>query len=104
MSEKLQTQQMINDLEKLTNELEKIGLNKERLLHDENSDDRYWLKLLHKPQLLFCNCCLNCFSVEPKVRNCLCIRIIKSDQYKWDSGLSLILAQILMQNPPVGDF
>ncbi|XP_035461581.1 girdin isoform X3 [Scophthalmus maximus] len=43
VSEKLQTQQMINDLEKLTNELEKIGLNKERLLHDENSDDRFKL-------------------------------------------------------------
>lgn len=41
VSEKLQTQQMNNDLEKLTHELEKIGLNKERLLHDENSDDRY---------------------------------------------------------------
>lgn len=40
MSEKLQTQQMNNDLEKLTHELEKIGLNKDRLLHDENSDDR----------------------------------------------------------------
>lgn len=32
---------MNNDLDKLTHELEKIGLNKERLLHDENSDDRY---------------------------------------------------------------
>lgn len=41
MSEKLHTQQMNNDLEKLTHELEKIGLNKERLLHDESSDDRY---------------------------------------------------------------
>lgn len=41
MSEKLRTQQMNNDLEKLTHELEKIGLNKERLLHDESSDDRY---------------------------------------------------------------
>ena len=43
MSEKLRTQQMNNDLEKLTHELEKIGLNKERLLHDENSSDRYRL-------------------------------------------------------------
>ncbi len=34
---------MNNDLEKLTHELEKIGLNKERLLHDESSDDRYHL-------------------------------------------------------------
>lgn len=42
MSEKLRTQQMNNDLEKLTHELEKIGLNKERLLHDESSDDRYY--------------------------------------------------------------
>lgn len=40
VSEKLRTQQMNNDLEKLTHELEKIGLNKERLLHDEGSDDR----------------------------------------------------------------
>ena len=39
MSEKLKTQQMNNDLEKLTHELEKIGLNKERLLHDEHSTD-----------------------------------------------------------------
>ncbi|KAM3606914.1 uncharacterized protein V6R79_025505 [Siganus canaliculatus] len=43
VSEKLRTQQMTNDLEKLTHELEKIGLNKERLLHDENSDDRFKL-------------------------------------------------------------
>uniref|UniRef100_A0A3Q1IFW2 Calponin-homology (CH) domain-containing protein n=1 Tax=Anabas testudineus TaxID=64144 RepID=A0A3Q1IFW2_ANATE len=43
VSEKLRTQQMNNDLEKLTHELEKIGLNKERLLHDESSDDRFKL-------------------------------------------------------------
>ncbi|XP_072767920.1 girdin isoform X2 [Nerophis lumbriciformis] len=43
VSEKLRTQQTNNDLEKLTHELEKIGLNKERLLHDENSDDRFKL-------------------------------------------------------------
>ncbi|MGH0170265.1 UNVERIFIED_CONTAM: hypothetical protein FKN15_059018 [Acipenser sinensis] len=45
VSEKLKTQQMNNDLEKLTHELEKIGLNKERLLHDEQSteDSRYKL-------------------------------------------------------------
>ncbi|XP_031435364.1 girdin isoform X2 [Clupea harengus] len=44
VSEKLKTQQMNNDLEKLTHELEKIGINKERLLHDEqSSDDRYKL-------------------------------------------------------------
>ncbi|XP_034148641.1 girdin isoform X3 [Esox lucius] len=49
VSEKLRTQQMNNDLEKLTHELEKIGLNKERLLQDEQSfdDDRYKL-LEHK--------------------------------------------------------
>uniref|UniRef100_A0A8C5GUS9 Coiled-coil domain containing 88A n=1 Tax=Gouania willdenowi TaxID=441366 RepID=A0A8C5GUS9_GOUWI len=41
VSEKLRTQQMNNDLDKLTHELEKIGLNKERLLHDESSDDRF---------------------------------------------------------------
>ncbi|KAM3863265.1 girdin [Diretmus argenteus] len=43
VSEKLRTQQMNNDLEKLTHELEKIGLNKERLLHDEQSSDRFKL-------------------------------------------------------------
>ncbi|XP_069464354.1 girdin isoform X2 [Ambystoma mexicanum] len=44
VNEKLKAQQMNNDLEKLTHELEKIGLNKERLLHDEqNTDDRYKL-------------------------------------------------------------
>uniref|UniRef100_A0A8C3AZR6 Coiled-coil domain containing 88A n=1 Tax=Cyclopterus lumpus TaxID=8103 RepID=A0A8C3AZR6_CYCLU len=43
VSEKLRTQQMNNDLDKLTHELEKIGLNKERLLHDESSDDRFRL-------------------------------------------------------------
>ncbi|XP_078413073.1 girdin isoform X4 [Cetorhinus maximus] len=44
VNEKLHAQQMSNDLEKLTHELEKIGLNKERLLHDEQStDDRYKL-------------------------------------------------------------
>ncbi|XP_036402198.1 girdin-like isoform X3 [Megalops cyprinoides] len=45
VTEKLSTQQMNNDLEKLTHELEKIGLNKERLLQDEQSsdDDRYKL-------------------------------------------------------------
>uniref|UniRef100_A0A8C8ME44 Calponin-homology (CH) domain-containing protein n=1 Tax=Oncorhynchus tshawytscha TaxID=74940 RepID=A0A8C8ME44_ONCTS len=45
VSEKLRTQQMNNDLEKLTHELEKIGLNKERLLQAEQSsdDDRYKL-------------------------------------------------------------
>nr|XP_033792712.1 girdin isoform X3 [Geotrypetes seraphini] len=43
VNEKLKTQQMNNDLEKLTHELEKIGLNKERILHDEQStaDSRY---------------------------------------------------------------
>ncbi|TMS04753.1 Girdin [Larimichthys crocea] len=40
VSEKLRTQQMNNDLEKLTHELEKIGLKQRRLLHDEGSDDR----------------------------------------------------------------
>ncbi|XP_072292508.1 girdin isoform X3 [Eucyclogobius newberryi] len=43
VSEKLRTQQMSNDLDKLTHELEKIGLTKERLLHDESSDDRFKL-------------------------------------------------------------
>uniref|UniRef100_A0A803YJK4 Coiled-coil domain containing 88A n=1 Tax=Meleagris gallopavo TaxID=9103 RepID=A0A803YJK4_MELGA len=44
VNEKLKTQQMNNDLEKLSYELEKIGLNKERLLCDEqSSDDRYKL-------------------------------------------------------------
>ncbi|XP_077341641.1 girdin isoform X2 [Lithobates pipiens] len=44
VNEKLMTQQTNNELEKLSHELEKIGLNKERLLHDEQtSDDRYKL-------------------------------------------------------------
>ncbi|XP_018120549.2 girdin isoform X2 [Xenopus laevis] len=44
VNEKLKTQQINNELEKLTHELEKIGLNKERLLHDEQTtDDRYKL-------------------------------------------------------------
>lgn len=46
VSEKLKTQQMNNDLEKLTHELEKIGLNKERLLHGEQSSDDSRYKLL----------------------------------------------------------
>ncbi|XP_058523791.1 girdin isoform X5 [Ochotona princeps] len=46
VSEKLKTQQMNNDLEKLTHELEKIGLNKERLLRDEQSSDDSRYKLL----------------------------------------------------------
>ncbi|XP_034157025.2 girdin isoform X4 [Pangasianodon hypophthalmus] len=37
VSEKLKSQQINNDLEKLTHELEKMGLNKEGLLHDEQS-------------------------------------------------------------------
>ncbi|XP_047672031.1 girdin isoform X2 [Tachysurus fulvidraco] len=37
VSEKLKSQQTSNDLEKLTHELEKMGLNKEGLLHDEQS-------------------------------------------------------------------
>ncbi|XP_062911978.1 girdin-like isoform X9 [Mobula hypostoma] len=46
VNEKLYTQQMSNDLEKLTHELEKIGLNKERLLHDEQTTDDSRYKLL----------------------------------------------------------
>uniref|UniRef100_A0A8C4UGD0 Coiled-coil domain containing 88A n=1 Tax=Falco tinnunculus TaxID=100819 RepID=A0A8C4UGD0_FALTI len=46
VNEKLKTQQMNNDLEKLAHELEKIGLNKERLLHDEQSSDDSRYKLL----------------------------------------------------------
>ncbi|XP_046698716.1 girdin-like isoform X3 [Silurus meridionalis] len=37
VNEKLKNQQTNNDLEKLTHELEKMGLNKEGLLHDEQS-------------------------------------------------------------------
>lgn len=59
MSEKLKTQQMNNDLEKLTHELEKIGLNKERLLHDEQSTDDRWVLSLFGKQfkllLFFCS-------------------------------------------------
>ncbi|XP_052007235.1 girdin isoform X2 [Xyrauchen texanus] len=44
VDEKLKTQQINNDLEKLTHELEKIGLNKEGLLGDEeSSEDRFKL-------------------------------------------------------------
>ncbi|XP_059422869.1 girdin-like isoform X2 [Carassius carassius] len=44
VNEKLKTQQINNDLEKLTHELEKIGLDKEGLLGDEeSSDDRFKL-------------------------------------------------------------
>ncbi|NXS61815.1 GRDN protein, partial [Brachypteracias leptosomus] len=46
VNEKLKTQQMNNDLEKLAHELEKIGLNKERLLHAEQSSDDSRYKLL----------------------------------------------------------
>ncbi|CAB1343770.1 unnamed protein product [Coregonus sp. 'balchen'] len=46
VSEKLRNQQMNNDLEKLTHELEKIGLNKERLLQAEQSSDNDRYKLL----------------------------------------------------------
>uniref|UniRef100_A0A8D0GXU6 Coiled-coil domain containing 88A n=1 Tax=Sphenodon punctatus TaxID=8508 RepID=A0A8D0GXU6_SPHPU len=46
VNEKLKSQQMNNDLDKLTHELEKIGLNKERLLHDEQSTDDSRYKLL----------------------------------------------------------
>uniref|UniRef100_A0A8C3NUV7 Coiled-coil domain containing 88A n=1 Tax=Cyanoderma ruficeps TaxID=181631 RepID=A0A8C3NUV7_9PASS len=46
VNEKLKTQQMNNELEKLAHELEKIGLNKERLLHDEQSSDDSRYKLL----------------------------------------------------------
>ncbi|XP_017677267.1 PREDICTED: girdin isoform X11 [Lepidothrix coronata] len=46
VNEKLKTQQMNNDLEKLAHELEKIGLNKERLLEDEQSSDDSRYKLL----------------------------------------------------------
>lgn len=48
---------MNNDLEKLTHELEKIGLNKERLLHDEGSDDRYHLTKTksHTSQNIYCS-------------------------------------------------
>ncbi|KAG9335846.1 hypothetical protein JZ751_003601 [Albula glossodonta] len=45
VNEKLKTQQMNNDLEKLTHELEKIGLNKERLLQDEQSSDQRYANL-----------------------------------------------------------
>ncbi|XP_075719156.1 girdin isoform X2 [Rhinoderma darwinii] len=46
VNEKLKTQQTNNELEKLTHELEKIGLNKDRLLHDEQTNDASRYKLL----------------------------------------------------------
>lgn len=68
VSEKLRTQQMNNDLEKLTHELEKIGLNKERLLHDESSDDRYRCSQTQTDVTVFMSLCwvLKCFSQEHK--------------------------------------
>ncbi|MCJ8736931.1 hypothetical protein PDJAM_G00017970 [Pangasius djambal] len=43
VNEKLRVQQQCNELEKLSHELEKIGLNRERLLQEEHSceDDKY---------------------------------------------------------------
>ncbi|XP_018118002.1 girdin isoform X5 [Xenopus laevis] len=46
VNEKLKAQQSNNELEKLTHELEKIGLNKERLLRDEQTTDDSRYKLL----------------------------------------------------------
>ncbi|XP_018419839.1 PREDICTED: girdin isoform X1 [Nanorana parkeri] len=46
VNEKLKTQQTNNELEKLAHELEKIGLNKERLLQDEQNSDDSRYKLL----------------------------------------------------------
>lgn len=37
VNEKLRVQQQCNELEKLSHELEKIGLNRERLLQEEHS-------------------------------------------------------------------
>jgi len=37
VNEKLRVQQQSNELEKLSHELEKIGLNRERLLQEEHS-------------------------------------------------------------------
>lgn len=42
MNEKLKVQQQWNELEALNQELEKIGLNREKLLQEEHSsEDRY---------------------------------------------------------------
>ncbi|KAJ8291188.1 hypothetical protein GJAV_G00022410 [Gymnothorax javanicus] len=46
VSEKLMVQQQSNDLEKLNHELEKIGLNRERLLQEEHSCDDNKYKIL----------------------------------------------------------
>ncbi|XP_018087916.1 protein Daple-like isoform X1 [Xenopus laevis] len=46
--EKLKTKQMSNELDKLSLELEKIGLNKELMLQDENSNAEKKYKLLEK--------------------------------------------------------
>ncbi|CAM9975582.1 unnamed protein product [Lampetra planeri] len=46
VTEKLQGQQLSNELDKLSNELEKIGLNKERLLQDAHSNDDTKYKIL----------------------------------------------------------
>ncbi len=42
VQEKIQTQQLSNELEKLTQELEKVGLNREKLVAAEQAqDERY---------------------------------------------------------------
>lgn len=42
MNEKIKTQQLSNDLEKLTSELDRIGLDKEKLLQRELTADERW--------------------------------------------------------------
>lgn len=44
MTEKLNVQQQSVDLERLNEELEKIGLNRERLLQQEHTLDDRWLR------------------------------------------------------------
>ena len=51
MNEKIKTQQLSNDLEKLTSELDRIGLDKEKLLQQELSADERSALLHHRKHL-----------------------------------------------------
>ncbi len=48
VNEKLRVQQQCNELEKLSHELEKIGLNREKLLQEEYSCEDKWVRFVIK--------------------------------------------------------
>ena len=39
MNEKIKSQQLSNELEKLSHELDRIGINREKLVHAEKTED-----------------------------------------------------------------